>query len=78
MKIKILGTGCSKCKALKELTEQAVKELRINADIEKVEDLNLILGYNIMCTPALVIEDKVVLEGRLPSAAELKEILKQG
>jgi small redox-active disulfide protein 2 len=78
MKIKILGTGCSKCKALKERTEQAVKELGLNADIEKVEDLNLILDYNVMCTPALVVEDKVVLEGRLPSAEELKEILKQG
>ena len=75
MEIKILGTGCTKCKTLENLTREAVSELGITADIEKVEDIVRIMGYRIMQTPALVINGKVVLSGRIPSSKELKELL---
>jgi len=75
MEIKILGTGCTKCKTLENLTREAVSELGITADIEKVEDIVRIMGYRVMQTPALVINGKVVLSGRIPSSKELKELL---
>ena len=75
MEIKILGTGCTKCKTLENLTREAVSELGITADIEKVEDIVRIMGYRVMQTPALVINGKVVLSGRVPSSKELKELL---
>jgi len=75
MEIKILGTGCTKCTTLYNLTCEAVSELGITADIEKVEDIVRIMGYRVMQTPALVINGKVVLNGRVPSAKELKELL---
>ena len=73
--IKILGTGCSKCKTLEKLTLQAVEELTLNAQITKVEDIVEIMQFGVMTTPALVIDDKVVLKGKVPSLTELKQIL---
>lgn len=75
MNIKVLGTGCPKCKALEQSTRSAVAEMGISADIEKVEDIVDIMGYGIMHTPALAINEKVVISGRVPSVAEIKEIL---
>ena len=75
MEIKVLGTGCAKCKTLEKLTREAVIETGIDADIQKVEDIFKIMQYGVMSTPALVINKKVVLSGRLPSASELKEII---
>jgi small redox-active disulfide protein 2 len=75
MNIKILGTGCSRCKALEQATYAATAELKLNADIEKVEDIVKIMNYGVMQTPALVINEKIVLIGRVPSTAELKELL---
>ena len=75
MNIKVLGTGCAKCKTLEKLTREVVGELRIAADIEKIEDITRIMGYRVMQTPALVINGKVVLSGRVPAATELKELL---
>jgi len=75
MEIKILGTGCSRCKALEKTTLEAVSELNLDASIEKVEDIQKIMEYGIMSTPGLVIDGKVVLSGRLPKIDELKEIL---
>jgi small redox-active disulfide protein 2 len=76
MKIEILGTGCSKCKALEEATKQAVAQSGQFAQIEKVEDIMKIMEYNVMSTPALVIDGKVVSTGKLLSVAEIVELIK--
>lgn len=75
MEIKILGTGCPKCKALEQTTQNAVNELGIQANISKVEDIVDIMNYGVMRTPALVINEKVVLSGRVPNVHEVKEII---
>ena len=75
MEIKVLGTGCAKCKSLEKLTNEVVAETGVDATIEKVEDIYKIMQFGVMSTPALVIDKKVVLSGRLPSASELKEII---
>ncbi len=75
MNIKVLGSGCTKCKALEKVTREAVAEMGISAEVEKVEDIQKIMGYGVMRTPALVINEKVVLSGRLPSLSEVKEII---
>jgi small redox-active disulfide protein 2 len=75
MNIKVLGTGCSKCKTLEQATRKAVAEMSISASIEKVEDIVKIMGYGVMQTPALVINEKVTISGRVPSISELKELL---
>ena len=76
-KIKILGTGCPKCKQTTALVEEVVKETGIEATIEKVEDIMEIMNYNIISTPALVIDEKVTIKGRVPSKAEISELLNQ-
>lgn len=75
MEIKILGTGCSKCKTLEELTRKVIKDNDIDAHVTKVEDIMEIMKYNIMTTPALVIDEKVVFKGRIPSVDEIKQLL---
>lgn len=75
MHIKILGTGCAKCKTLEKLTRDVVAEIGVDATITKVEDITEIMKYNIMATPALVVNEKVEIKGRVPSAAEIKEVL---
>lgn len=75
MEIKILGTGCSKCKALEQATQNAINELGFQATISKVEDIVDIMNYGVMRTPALVINEKVVLSGRVPNVKEIKEII---
>ncbi len=75
MVIKILGPGCPKCKTLDKLTREVVEQNGIDATVEKVEDIVAIMNYGVMSTPALVIDGKVVLKGRVPSADELKTIL---
>ncbi|MEW5845796.1 MAG: thioredoxin family protein [Bacteroidota bacterium] len=75
MEIKVLGTGCPKCKALEQATRNAIAELGIQANVSKVEDIVDIMNYGVMLTPALVINEKVVLSGRVPEAKELKEII---
>lgn len=77
MEIKVLGTGCARCKSLEKITQQAVNELHLNASVEKVEDIQKIMGYGVMRTPGLVINGKVVLSGQLPKISELKNILTQ-
>ncbi len=76
MKIEILGTGCSKCKALEEATKQAVAQSGQFAQIEKVEDIMKIMEYNVMSTPGLVIDGKVVSTGKLLSVAKIVELIK--
>jgi len=75
MNIKILGTGCPKCKTLEKITREVVNEIGIAADISKEEDIVKIMNYGIMHTPGLVINGKVVLSGRIPSAIEIKKII---
>jgi len=75
MEIKVLGTGCAKCKSLEKLTRKAVDELNLDATVTKVEDIQKIMEYSVMRTPALVIDEKVVLSGQLPKVAELKELI---
>ncbi len=75
MKIKVLGTGCTKCEKLEQQVKETVAEMGIEANIEKVEDIYKIMQYGVMRTPGLVIDEKVVLTGRLPKHSELKELL---
>lgn len=75
MEIKVLGTGCPKCKTLEKLTNDTVQKLGINAVVSKVEDIVEIMNYGVMRTPALVINGKVALSGRIPSENELIELL---
>lgn len=77
MEIKILGTGCAKCKTLEKLTREVVEKNGIQATIIKVEDITEIMKYHILATPALVVNEKVEIKGRVPSEAEiLKAITK--
>ncbi|HSH53372.1 MAG TPA: thioredoxin family protein [Bacteroidales bacterium] len=73
MEIKILGTGCPKCKKLEKITRDVITEMNVDANISKVEDITKIMEYGVMLTPALVINEKVVFSGQLPSASEIKE-----
>jgi len=75
MDIKVLGTGCAKCKTLEKATQQAVEELSLAATVEKIEDIQKIMEYGILRTPGLVINGKVVLSGQVPKVSELKEII---
>jgi len=75
MKIKILGTGCPNCKRTTALIESVVKEYNINAEIEKVEDIEKIMEYDIMSTPAVVVDEEVKIKGRVPSKVELLDAL---
>ena len=75
MEIKVLGTGCAKCKSLEKVTRNAVEELNLDATVEKVEDIQKIMEYSVMRTPALVINEKVVLTGQVPKPKKMKELL---
>ncbi|NDP20449.1 MAG: thioredoxin family protein [Paludibacter sp.] len=75
MIIQVLGTGCAKCKSLEKVTREVVEQNGIDACITKVEDIVEIMKFNIMTTPALVVDGKVVVKGRVPSNNELKELL---
>jgi small redox-active disulfide protein 2 len=75
MEIKILGTGCTKCKSLEKLTREVVEKNGIKATITKVEDITEIMKYHIMATPALVVNEKVEIKGYVPSATEIINIL---
>jgi small redox-active disulfide protein 2 len=77
MEIKVLGTGCSNCKTFEKAIRNVLSEMNIVANVEKVEDIQKIMAYGIMRTPGLVINEKVVLSGRVPSMKEIKEILEQ-
>lgn len=75
MVIKILGSGCAKCKQLEANAQQAVKELGIEATIEKVKEIEDIMAYGVMKTPALVVDEQVKVMGRVPSAEDIKKYL---
>lgn len=75
MKIQILGTGCPKCKALTEAAEYAAKDLGVAYEIEKVTDIEQIMSFGVMMTPALVVDGEVKVVGKIPSSEELKKHL---
>ena len=75
MEIKVLGTGCSKCKATYEMVNKVVNENNINATVTKVEDIMEIMKYNVMNMPAIVIDGKVVLSGKTPGEKKKKNLL---
>lgn len=75
MIIKILGSGCPNCKKLHENTEVALKELNLEATIEEVKDIDQIIDYGVMKTPALVVDEKVKSSGRVLSTAEIRQLL---
>lgn len=75
MKIKVLGTGCPRCKALERTVIDSLAALNIDAEVSKVEDIMKIMEYGVMRTPALVIDDKVVLSGYVPNEHEVKNLI---
>lgn len=75
MEIKILGTGCAKCKSLEKAVREVVETNRIDATVTKVEDIMEIMKFNVMTTPALVLDGKVVVKGRVPSTSEITDLL---
>ncbi|WPC39991.1 thioredoxin family protein [Clostridium sp. JS66] len=77
MEIKILGSGCSNCKKLEANAKEAVKELNVEADITKVEDIKDIMKYGVMRTPAIVINEKVKMFGKVCNVNEIKKYINE-
>jgi len=73
--IEVLGPGCANCRVLYERTQRAAQELGLECRIEKITDLNVIVGYRVMSTPALVVDGQVKVAGKVPSVEELKQLL---
>lgn len=76
MIIKILGTGCAKCKKLEESAVKAIGNLEIDATVEKITSINEIMNYGVMITPALVIDEKVISTGKVLSADEIEKLIR--
>jgi small redox-active disulfide protein 2 len=74
--IKILGTGCSKCKKTLDIVTEIITENNIEATIEKIEDITEIIKHNVMSTPAVVVDGNIVIKGRIPTKTELIDILR--
>lgn len=77
MKIEILGTGCPKCKATEKIVKKIVEELRKDAEVVKVEDLQEIVNRGVMMTPAVVIDGEIKIVGHVPSPDEIKKLLQK-
>ncbi len=75
MKIEVLGTGCPKCMSMEQNVKRAIAELAVSADVEKVTDIQQIIQRGVMSTPALVIDGKVVLQGKNPTVDQLKHLI---
>ncbi len=75
MVIKVLGPGCAKCKTLEKVTREAVEEAGVDAVVGKVDDIMKIMDYGVMRTPALVIDDEVVISGKVPSKKEIIQLI---
>jgi len=75
VKVKVLGTGCKNCQRLYGTVTETVRELGLAAVVEKVEDLAAIMSFGVMSTPALVVNGRVVLSGRVPGKEEVKKLL---
>jgi small redox-active disulfide protein 2 len=77
MKIEIFGTGCAKCKRLEKHVQRVLGDLKVKAEIRKVEDLNEIMNRGVMMTPALAIDGKIVFAGKTSDLDEIREIIKR-
>lgn len=77
MIIKVLGTGCKKCNTLFETVEDAITDTGVSASLSKEENIYEIMKYGVMTTPALVIDEQVVVKGKIPSSKEIQTILKE-
>ena len=77
MDIKILGGGCAKCERLEALTREVVEEMGLQATFTKVKDMNEIMAYDVMTTPALVVDEKVLSYGRIPGRDEIRQWFKE-
>jgi small redox-active disulfide protein 2 len=75
MKVKVLGSGCANCAALEQRTREALDQLGLDADVEKVEDMAQIMGYGVMTTPALVVDETVLLAGRVPDTDKIAQVI---
>jgi small redox-active disulfide protein 2 len=75
MKLEILGTGCPKCIKLEELTKKAAEELGIDAEITKVKEIEKIMNYGVMITPALVVDGEVKVAGKVPTLEDIKKLI---
>lgn len=75
MEIKVLGPGCAKCKTTFKAIEKVIKENNLDVKLTKVEDIMEIMKYNIMATPAVVVDQEVKIKGKVPSESEIKNIL---
>ncbi|MGA2615496.1 MAG: thioredoxin family protein [Spirochaetia bacterium] len=75
MKIEVLGSGCSRCKNTEENVRKALAELSLAADVEKVTDMQAIVQRGVMATPALAIDGKLVLQGKIPTVEQLKQLI---
>ncbi|MCK9356654.1 MAG: thioredoxin family protein [Dehalococcoidia bacterium] len=77
MDIKVLGTGCAKCKAVEKTVKEVLAELNIDAEVEDVRDMAKIMEYKVMMTPGLVIDGKVVSSGHVPSKNDVKKMIEE-
>ena len=75
MKVQILGTGCPKCTQLANNAKEAIEELGIDVEVEKVTDINDIMAFGVMMTPALAVDGEVKVVGKVPTPSEIKEFL---
>lgn len=75
LNFKILGTGCAKCKQTETLVKQVIKEMNVEATIEKIEDIQKIMEYNVLSTPVLVVNEVIKIKGRVPTVQEIKSFL---
>jgi len=77
MDIKVLGTGCAKCKAVEKMVKEVLAELKIDAEVEDVKDMAKIMEYKVMMTPGLVIDGKVVSSGHVPSKKDVVRMIEE-
>jgi len=77
MDIKVLGTGCAKCRAVEKTVKEVLAELSIDAEVEDVRDMAKIMEYKVMMTPGLVIDGKVVSSGHVPSKNDVKKMIEE-
>lgn len=75
MEIKVLGPGCSKCKTTYQVVEKVIKENNLDVKLTKVDDIMEMMNYNIMTTPAIIVDEVVKIKGKVPTESEVKELL---
>lgn len=75
MEIKVLGSGCAKCKATYQAIEKVINENNLDVKLTKIEDITEIINYNVMGTPAVIVDGVVKIKGHVPSESEIKQIL---